>query len=251
MAKGKKRFYLSAAAAFLWGMLCLSEVRAGPPFVTDDPEPVALHHWEIYIASQVLKNAFGVQGTVPHVEVNFGVLPQTQLHVIAPFVFSSDIEGATSVGAGDIELGVKFRFVNEYPWFPQVATFPHVLLPTGDTTKNTGTGRYQVFVPLWLQKTIGKFTTYGGGGIWVSPGYPRFNYWSFGVECQYKLADWVTVGAEVFDNTAALEAGQAETGINAGAIFSVNAAHHILLSAGSDVRGPNRFMMYAAYELTL
>ena len=28
---------------------------AGPPFVTDDPEPVELHHWEVYLASQYVK----------------------------------------------------------------------------------------------------------------------------------------------------------------------------------------------------
>jgi hypothetical protein len=251
MADKKILRYIRMMIVVLCGILCHTEVRAGPPFVTDDPEPVAYHHWEIYIASQVLKNAYGIQGTVPHVEINFGILPETQLHVIAPFAFSSVTQGSSSAGLGDIELGVKFRFINEYPWFPQVGTFPHVLLPTGDTAKNTGTGRYQVFVPLWLQKSIGRFTAYGGGGIWVSPGHPSFNYWSFGATLQYEIAAPVTVGAEVFDNTAAPAIGQAETGINLGAIFNVNASHHILVSAGADVRGPNRLMMYAAYQLTL
>jgi hypothetical protein len=251
MADKKMLWYIKLMMVLLCAILCHTELRAGPPFVTDDPEPVAYHHWEIYVASEVLKNAFGIQGTVPHVEVNFGILPETQLHVIAPFAFFRDTLGATSAGLGDIELGVKFRFVKEYPWFPQVGTFPHVLIPTGDTAKNTGTGRYQVFVPLWLQKSFDRFTTYGGGGIWVSPGHPSFNYWSFGLECQYDITGWVTAGAEVFSNTAAPASGQAETGINAGAIFNVNAAHHILVSAGTDVRGPNHFMAYAAYQLTL
>ena len=50
-------------------------VRAGPPFVTDDPEPVEYRHWEIYLASQHAKDKDGWSGTAPHFEVNYGVLP--------------------------------------------------------------------------------------------------------------------------------------------------------------------------------
>jgi len=57
---------------------------AGPPFVTDDPEPVELHHWEIYLATQQYHNADGWSGTSPHLEINYGVLPDVQLHIIAP-----------------------------------------------------------------------------------------------------------------------------------------------------------------------
>jgi hypothetical protein len=249
--KGASLSFLSVAMAIMCGLLCWAQVFAGPPFVTDDPEPVAYHHWEIYVASQIVQNAYGVQGTFPHIEVNFGIAPETQLHVIAPFAFSRDTSGATSAGLGDIELGVKFRFIKEYPWFPQVGIFPHVLVPTGDTAKNIGTGRVQVFVPLWLQKSIGRFTTYGGGGIWTVPGRPDFDYWSFGAALQCEIAEPVTAGAEVFYNSAAPAAPKEEVGVNAGAIINLNALHHLLMSVGTDARGPNRFMMYAAYQLTL
>ena len=74
-------------------LLCASgTVRlawAGPPFITDDPEPVPLHHWEIYLASQAAHDAGGWSGTSPHVEVNYGALPNLQLHLIAPIAFSA------------------------------------------------------------------------------------------------------------------------------------------------------------------
>ncbi|HEV2472203.1 MAG TPA: hypothetical protein VGS41_06025, partial [Chthonomonadales bacterium] len=40
----------------------------GPPYVTDDPEPVDLHHWEVYLAA-IYANAqtpVGASGTAPH-----------------------------------------------------------------------------------------------------------------------------------------------------------------------------------------
>jgi len=55
---------------------------AGPPFVTDDPEPVAYQHWELYLASQHIEAADGWSGTAPHIELNYGVVTNVQLHLI-------------------------------------------------------------------------------------------------------------------------------------------------------------------------
>jgi hypothetical protein len=40
-----------AVAAFVAALLP-GPASAGPPYTTDDPEPVELHHWEVYLASQ-------------------------------------------------------------------------------------------------------------------------------------------------------------------------------------------------------
>ena len=53
---------------------------AGPPYVTDDPEPVEYHHWEVYLASQLAHEPGAWSGTAPHIEVNYGALPNLQLH---------------------------------------------------------------------------------------------------------------------------------------------------------------------------
>jgi hypothetical protein len=45
------------------GLACdASSEAAGPPFATDDPEPVACGHWEFYVASQRSKTADGRSG---------------------------------------------------------------------------------------------------------------------------------------------------------------------------------------------
>jgi hypothetical protein len=62
-----------------------SRVLAGPPFQTDDPEPVDLGHYEFYIFSGVDGTPLETDPTGPAFEFNWGALPNTQLHAILAF----------------------------------------------------------------------------------------------------------------------------------------------------------------------
>ncbi len=60
---------------------------AGPPFRTDDPEPVEYGHWEAYVASQGSFDRDVTSITTPNFEINYGILPDTQVHLITPFEY--------------------------------------------------------------------------------------------------------------------------------------------------------------------
>jgi hypothetical protein len=101
-------------------LIHLPKASAGPPYITDDPEPVEYRHWEIYLASLFFKQPKAWTGTGPHLEVNYGPIPNVQLHVITPLVFYVPSEGHSSYGYGDTELGIKLRFVQEGDWLTQM-----------------------------------------------------------------------------------------------------------------------------------
>ena len=83
--------------AVLWVMLFFAPgtALAGPPFLTDDPEPVEYKHWEIYLASQYKHDRDQESATFPHVEINYGLIPNVQIHLIAPMQYVKP-EGQTS-----------------------------------------------------------------------------------------------------------------------------------------------------------
>jgi hypothetical protein len=141
---------------------------AGPPFQTDDPEPVEYKHWEIYLASQFRHDKDGDSATLPHVEINYGVIPNVQLHLIVPLAYNSPSGEKSQYGLGDIEVGTKVRFIQESERMPMVGIFPMVEIPTGNHDEGLGNGKAQFFIPLWLQKSWGPWTSYGGGGYWVN-----------------------------------------------------------------------------------
>ena len=223
---------------------------AGPPFRTDDPEPVEYRHWEIYLASQGSFDRDGTSITAPHCEINYGIYPDVQVHLIVPFEFVKPEGKPSHYGYSDTELGVKFRFIQETNSRPQVGIFPIFLLPTGDKDKELGSGEVQVFLPLWLQKSLGPWKTYGGGGYWINPGSGNKDYWFFGWEAERAISEHLTLGAEVFHQTVSEVGGDSSTGFNTGVIINFSDLHHVLLSAGRDFAGPNNASFYIAYQLT-
>jgi hypothetical protein len=238
-----------AAGLFLL-ILGLNIAWAGPPFVTDDPEPVEHHHWEIYLASQHAKDKGGWSGTAPHFEVNYGVLPNLQLHLIVPFVYVRPNDNPSQYGFGDMELGMKYRLIQEATWRPMVGVFPIVDLPTGNSSKGLGSGHVRAFLPIWFQKSWGPWTSYGGGGYWINPGSKNRNYWFVGWEVQRELSKVITLGAEVFYNPPTARGEGGRTGFNVGSIVNFTDEHHLLLSIGRDIHGENRVSAYIAYQLT-
>lgn len=243
-------WFFAAIIAVLALLAGAASVWAGPPFRTDDPEPVDYRHWEFYTAGQYQNDKGSLSGTAPHLEANYGVAPNVQLHLLAPDAFDRQKGGPAAFGPGDVELGVKYRFIQESEYVPMVGIFPFLELPTGSKARGLGTGEAQFFLPLWLQKSRGPWTTYGGGGYWINPGTGNRNYWYAGWLLQRDIFKWLTLGAEVFHTTRPTTEGQDETGYNLGAIVNFSEIHHFICSAGTDIHGPASFFFYAAYLMT-
>lgn len=225
-------------------------VPAGPPFVNDDPETVEYRHWEIYLAAQYIHGLDQYSSTLPHLEVNNGVIPNVQLHVIAPLVYVKPQGVSSQYGYGDTELGVKFRFIRETSATPQVGIFPMIEFPTGDQAKGLGNGRAQYFLPIWIQKSFGPWTTYGGGGYWINPGAGKKNWWQFGWLLQRKIVHSLALGAEIYHLTASSDNGDASTGYTIGAMIDISEKHHVLLSAGQNFHGQGNLSAYIGYQYT-
>src|SRR5271157_2596830 len=117
-------------------LLCvLAAARAGaqgPPYQTDDPVPVDLHHYEFYIFGGVDGTPVEIDSTGPAFEFNWGAIPRVQLHAILPWGVAAPLNnpvylpggtGPTNFGLTDMELGTKIAFIKESPRVPQIGTF--------------------------------------------------------------------------------------------------------------------------------
>jgi len=252
---GASRVATALGAGLTGAMLLSGSAVAGPPFRTDDPEPVEYQHWEIYAFSAATQVQGDTAGILPGVEINYGAAPNLQLHIIAPLAFDKSSGSGMQYGYGDTEFGIKYHFIqeDEEGWRPQVGVFPLIEAPTGDPGRNLGAGHAREFLPLWLQKSFGDWTTYGGGGYWFNPGTGNKNYWFFGWLFQRKVTDQLTLGGELFHQTADTVGGLDSTGFNLGGIYDVTENYHLLFSAGrgiQNVSSTNAFSYYLALQWT-
>ena len=228
---------------------------AGPPFRTDDPEPVEFQHFEINMLSLGTKTSGGWSGILPGLEVNYGAAPNLQLHLIMPVGFTSPAGGPTGFGLGDIEIGAKYRLFKpeEGDWLPQIAVFPLIEIPAGNQNMGLSTGHTQIFLPIWLQKEFEPWTVYGGGGYWINPGVGNKNWVFVGAALWRKVTEELHVGVEVFHQTSNADAVKESTGVNVGMTYDFSEHWHLLSSVGTGVQNrssTNEFSHYLAVQLT-
>ncbi len=244
----------SGLAALCLALLSAPAV-AGPPFITDDPEPVDYRHWEFYDFSQGIRAKSETSGVAPSCDCNYGVLPNVQLHLQPGVALHRASRGPLTYGAADTELGVKYRFVaqDKNDWTPSVALYPLLEAPTGDAARGLGAGRTRVFLPLWAQKDIGDWTTFGGGGYWINPVPGGRNYGFMGWVLQRKIDEKLALGVELFHQTPSEIGGMQSTGFNLGGTYDFTDQYHLLFSAGKGVqhaRETNQFSWYLGLQVT-
>ncbi|MCX6312303.1 MAG: transporter [Bacteroidetes bacterium] len=226
--------------------------NAGPPFDTDDPVPVELRTWELYLSSHSRFNKTFGEGTLPHFEVNYGVFKNAQLHLIVPAAYSSVHGEKTNYGIGDVEVGMKYRFIEETKYCPQIGVFPLCEIPTGKVEKELGNGKTQILLPVWLQKSFGeKWQAYGGYGYWVHPDNGKLNSNFAGMQVQYKVCEKFSLGAEVFDEIPVDKELESVQKFNVGGIIDLSPKSHIIFSAGRSFSQETLFQYYVGYMFSL
>lgn len=255
LSAGERRRRAERRGALLAAFLVSSPVLAAPPYRTDDPEPTDYQHFELYAHSTGVNVSGETSGFAPGLEVDYGVLPNTQLSIIAPLAFDRASGTPFHFGYGDTEIGLKFRVIDQDAngWRPAVAVFPTVDIPTGDSRRGLGTGGARMFQPVWLQKDIGDWTINTGGGYSIKSGFGNKNDWFVGLLVQRKITDQLKIGAEIFHQTALEVGGKESTGFNVGAIYDFTDDYHLVASVGrglQNAKETNQFSWYLGFEAT-
>lgn len=235
--------------------LCtLSNVAcANPPFQTDDPGVFPARTGETYLFSAGSRSADGLDlSAAPGAEVNYSFLANTFFHLIVPLGCNDPRAGSAACGPGDVELGFKWRFLNQQDDGIDVATFPLAELPTGSARRGLGSRKASYFLPVWLEKDWGPWTVYGGGGRWFMHDPGKRDWWYSGVLLQRQITPALYLGGELFHETAQTVDGRPSTGFNVGGGYAIEGPWQVLFSAGRNITdvADNRFSYYLALYRT-
>jgi len=235
-----KRLLLALLAA----LACASSVHAGPPFVSDDPEPTAAGHWEIYGFAAGTHVAGETEGSGGF-DINYGGAKDLQLTAVVPVGYETGAGG--KVGLGNIELAAKYKFVHQADGslLPDIAFFPRAFVPTAG--RRFGTRRLSFLLPLWAQKDLGKWSVFGGGGYDINPGRGQRDFWLMGIGVQRAVSDRFALGAEIYRQTADADDARRFTGVNFGALYRVSAHWSLIGSAGPGIEHAGTEGHYSFY----
>jgi Putative MetA-pathway of phenol degradation len=213
----------------LFGLVVPTAAWAGPPFLTDDPEPTETGHWEIYgpLIEGEGKGA-DFQGSVG-AEINYGVAPNVQITLGLPIAYSHDATGM-KWGAGDVAVSVKYRFFHDEEAGLSIAAFPGITVPTA--SNGLGNSKVTGLLPVWIQKDSGLWSVFGGGGYAINPGAGNRNYWTGGVAVSRQINSKLLIGIEANRQGADIIGGRASTSLGVGAIYQLKAPFRLLASGG-------------------
>jgi len=242
---------------FLLILLTATQLWAGPPFQTDDPAPIDFRHFEFYQFASVSSTPVETDPTAPAFEFNWGAVPNLQLHIILPFgavipsnnpVYLPGGAGPSAYGLTDTETGAKFRFVQETKHRPQIGIYPMFELPTGSYSRGLGVGKLWYKLPLWVQKSWGEWTTYGGAGYQVVPQHQYRNFLYAGCLLQRNIGKKLTLGSEIFAHQKegfATPQTQHATMIDLGGYYYIrNPGLQVLFAYGHSVAGQTENYAY-------
>jgi hypothetical protein len=217
---------------------------AGPPYATDDPEPTDTGHWEIY-AFGAGEFAMGPFEGAAGLDLNYGPIEDIQLTATLPFEISGD--GGTHAALGNVELGVKYRFIHNEEAGVSVAIFPRVFLPTaGQRFASGGVG---LLLPVWAQKDFGPWSLFGGGGYAINPGRGNRDFWQSGLALTRTFSPRLSVGGEITHQSPDTIGAGSVTAVNLGGIYRLRGPFSLLVSGGPVFEhhaGAARFQAYAA-----
>lgn len=221
-----------------------TSAAAGPPYVTDDPQPTDLGRWEIYAFAAGTKLPQATEGEAG-LDINYGADENLQLTLVLPIAYETN--GLYRAGVGDLELAAKYRFLRQKKGnaTTDLAVFPAISLPTG--ARRFSERRATLFLPLWAQKDFGPWSIFGGGGYRIQPGQ---DVWETGIALTRAVTEHLTLGGELYHRTEEEPGAGSFTGLALGLTYKVSERWSLLASGGPGVqnRDEGRFRVYVSLK---
>ncbi len=222
---------------------------AGPPYISDDPQPTDYQHFEIYTYTDGSSAPDGTSGNVG-IDFNYGAAPDLQLTAVVPMGYESPAGAPTATGLSNIELAAKYRFLHQDDFGLDVAVFPRVILPS---PSSVGKHHAALLLPIWMEKDWGAWSTFGGGGCEIRHGARARDFCQVGWVLARRILPDLQIGAEVTYQTADVKGGVPTTSVGAGVIYDLSENYHLMAYIGPNLENPTESEQrswYAAIQFT-
>jgi hypothetical protein len=227
---------LRRSLLFLAGAGGTIPALAGPPLETDDPDTPDDGHWEVNLATTLEKRG-DLRELTPLLDINYGYGGRIQFKIKPRFVVLDSSGNSTRTGAGNIQLGVKWRFLDEDTNGIAMSIYPQADLnpPSRSVERGLVSDGSEWFLPLEIARTLGRTRLYSEIGFnWREH---RNDEWVFGLAADHLLSDDFRIAAELRD-VAQSSFKDHELAVRAGFKWTAQENWTLLVSLGQTLREP-------------
>ena len=197
-------------------VLCsAAAMQAQPPFYTDDPAVTerGKFHFEFFDEFDALHPLQypNLRQNTANYKLNYGLPHNLELDVDAPYLSIFRVLGTpNSIGAGDLNLGIKWNFHKESSdsKMPALGASLYIEFPTGDSRQQLGSGLTDYWLNLIAQKTILPKTRLTGNAGYLFAGNTstgvlgitttRGHVFAGGLSLLHDFSDRLALGGEVY-----------------------------------------------------
>ncbi len=134
--------------------------QGGPPMVTDDPETPGDGKWEINLAALGARSRAGRWlVSAPDADINYGWGEHIQLKLDVPWTFVREPAERWKSGLGAVNVGVKWRFIDEEDHGFAMSTYPQYSSGWLASSRDRGitSDEKEFFLPVEVSAKVGEW----------------------------------------------------------------------------------------------
>ncbi len=191
---------------------------------TDDPGTVAPKSVDIEISGEYAKSAEGKE-TGLSIAATTGILSNLDFGLTLPYTISDPDEGGGESGIGDLEAGLKLRFLEGEGARPALALTAGATIPTGDEEKGFGSGKVDLSAALVAGfgfKPVNIYLNFGYGRLNSADAdaNERADIFSASAAVEWAVTEPLALNAEFLYESAGADGDDAPLAVTAGAAYT-------------------------------
>jgi hypothetical protein len=226
---------LSAVRFVAWLLAAVAlPARAGPPFLTGDPDPADAGHWEISVGATTERRPDERAYRVPAFELNYGLGAGLEVSFESAWLRVSADGAPTRSGVDNSVIGLKWRILEEEKDGVSLALKPEWEFHNARSArKGLVEDENAILLDLRIQKGVGPVQL----GMAVARVHPSKseNGWEYGVFVKHESEAGHTLGVEL-NGAGSKTFSPRELIVNLAAQLKMTESGKLLVGLGREVR---------------
>ncbi|KVL86040.1 transporter [Burkholderia stagnalis] len=172
--------------------------HATHPLVSDDTSTQGNAHWQLELNTEATSKQPDIgRQQMWNSTLTRGFGDRLDIYVNAPYTHVQTRSDENGSGFGDVEVGMKWRFVEHGPF--TLALKPKLTMPTGDDRRGLGTGRVGAGATMLAQFDVARFSFLANAGYTYQPNRQDqlTSLWQVSGAALYRATDRLQLAVDV------------------------------------------------------